>query len=78
METHADGLSGANLRISVRRGLASRWLQRLGHFVNTDSVMYQSPASVASAIEDMADVIVTKAAQKAKEVIESAHQSASQ
>ena len=43
-----------------------------------NSVTYQSPASVASAIEDMADVIVTKAAQKAKEVIESAHQSASQ
>ena len=35
---------------------------------------YQSPASVAFAIaiDDMADVIVTKAAQKAKEAIEHA------
>ena len=33
---------------------------------------YQSPASVASAIDDMADAIVTKAAQKAKEAIENA------
>ena len=30
---------------------------------------YQSPASVAAAIDDMADAIVTKAAQKAKEAI---------
>ena len=34
--------------------------------------MYQSPASVALAIDDMADVIVTKAAQQAKEAIEHA------
>ena len=33
---------------------------------------YQSPASVATAIDDMADAIVTKAAQKAKEAIENA------
>ena len=33
---------------------------------------YQSPASVAAAIDDMADAIVTKAAQKAKEAIENA------
>ena len=33
---------------------------------------YQSPASVATAIDDMADVIVTKATQKAKEAIENA------
>ena len=30
---------------------------------------YQSPASVATAIDDMAEVIVTKAAQEAKEAI---------
>ena len=40
--------------------------------------MYQSPASVALAIDDMADVIVTKAAQKAKEAIEHAACSSSQ
>ena len=51
---------------------------RISELPKHNSVTYQSPASVASAIEDMADVIVTKAAQKAKEVIESAHQSASQ
>ena len=33
---------------------------------------YQSPASVATAIDDMADAIVTKATQKAKEAIENA------
>ena len=33
---------------------------------------YQSPSSVASAIDDMAEAIVTKAAQKAKEAIENA------
>ena len=33
---------------------------------------YQSPASVADAIDDMADAIVTKATQKAKEAIENA------
>ena len=31
-----------------------------------------SPASVATAIDDMADAIVTKATQKAKEAIENA------
>ena len=35
-------------------------------------IKYQSPASVATAIDDMADAIVTKAAQKAKEAIENA------
>ena len=37
-------------------------------------IKYQSPASVATAIDDMADaiVIVTKATQKAKEAIENA------
>ena len=39
--------------------------------------MYQSPA-VALAIDDMADVMVTKAAQKAKEAIEHAACSSSQ
>ena len=38
------------------------------HYANK----YQSPASVAAAIDDMADAIVTKAAQKAKEAIEHA------
>ena len=38
------------------------------HYANK----YQSPASVAAAIDDMADAIVTKAAQKAKEAIENA------
>lgn len=38
------------------------------HYANR----YQSPASVAAAIDDMADAIVTKAAQKAKEAIENA------
>ena len=33
---------------------------------------YQSPASVATAIDDMADAIVTQATQKAKEAIENA------
>ena len=51
---------------------------RISELPKHNSVTYQSPASVASAIKDMADVIVTKAAQKAKEVVESAHQSASQ
>ncbi len=32
-------------------------------------IKYQSPASVATAIDDMADAIVTKATQKAKEAI---------
>ena len=35
-------------------------------------IKYQSPASVATAIDDMADAIVTKATQKAKEAIENA------
>ena len=39
---------------------------------NHYSNKYQSPASVAAAIDDMADAIVTKAAQKAKEAIENA------
>ena len=39
---------------------------------------YQSPASVAAATDDMADAIVTKAAQKAKEAIENAACSNSQ
>ena len=38
------------------------------HYVNK----YLTPASVATAIDDMADVIVTKAAQKAKEATENA------
>ena len=38
------------------------------HYANK----YQSPSSVASAIDDMAEAIVTKAAQKAKEAIENA------
>ena len=48
---------------------ASMYISELpNHYVNK----YQSPASVAAAIDDMADVIVTKAAQKAKEAIENA------
>ena len=39
---------------------------------------YQSPSSVASAIDDMAEAIVTKAAQKAKEAIENAARSSPQ
>ena len=38
------------------------------HYANK----YRSPASVAAAIDDMADAIVTKAAQKAKDAIENA------
>ena len=34
--------------------------------------MFQSPASVASAIDEMADVIMVSVAQKAKEAIEEA------
>ena len=36
------------------------------HYANK----YQSPASVATAIDDMADAILKKAMQKAKEAIE--------
>ena len=39
---------------------------------NVNKYMYQYPASVATAIDDMADAIVTKATQKAKEAIENA------
>ena len=35
---------------------------------------YQSPASVASAIDEMADVIMASATQKAKDAIEEAGQ----
>ena len=35
---------------------------------------YQSPTSVASAIDEMADVIMASATQKAKEAIEEAGQ----
>ena len=38
------------------------------HYANK----YQSPASVATAIDGMANVVVTKATQKAKEAIENA------
>ena len=44
------------------------------HYVNK----YQSPASVATAIDDMGDAIVTKATQKGKEAIENAACSNSQ
>ena len=44
----------------------------LSELPNHYSNKYQSPASVAAAIDDMADAIVTKAAQKAKEAIENA------
>ena len=49
---------------------ASKWL--LSELPNHYANKYQSPASVAAAIDDMADAIVTKAAQKAKEAIENA------
>ena len=44
----------------------------LSELPNRYANKYQSPASVAAAIDDMADAIVTKAAQKAKEAIENA------
>ena len=44
----------------------------LSELPNRYANKYQSPASVAAAIDDRADAIVTKAAQKAKEAIENA------
>ena len=51
-------------------GSNERW--RVSELPKRNITKYQSPASVASAIDYMADAIVTKAAQKAKEAIDAA------
>ena len=43
-------------------------------FLELPKSTYQSPASVASAIDEMADVIMASATQKAKAAIEEAGQ----
>ena len=48
------------------------YLSELPKHYYVNKYQYQSPASVATAIDDMADTIVTKATQKAKEAIENA------
>ena len=53
-------------------GARSSTMSSLSELPNHYANKYQSPASVAAAIDDMADAIVTKAAQKAKEAIENA------
>ena len=44
------------------------------YFSRLPKSTYQSPASVASAIDEMADVIMASATQKAKDAIEEAGQ----
>ena len=67
---------------SLRGLLAITYLRVLTYFLLTYSYYfsdlpkstYQSPASVASAIDEMADVIMASATQKAKDAIEEAGQ----
>ena len=58
------------LTVLLEHVLSAR--MKLSELPNQYANKYQSPASVAAAIDDMADAIVTKAAQKAKEAIENA------
>ena len=53
-----------------RCSILTQW--GLSELPNRYANKYQSPASVAAAIDDMADAIVTRATQKAKEAIENA------